>query len=244
MTHTNVSVKTTLRIPGGWSHPRELLERMPDGFLLKPESLVLPDGSEIEMTPIPPDEQFADIFKASCRRPATAEELATVGRYTVNIALTGPGGSMDAARAMMQAGASIVRAGGAGVFIDNSALAHGGDAWIEMADDDSSDALSFAFVSIFDSEREISTLGMHVLGFPDFVMRRADGDAETIIEVIRYVAAGDKPVDDGHVLADDRGAPRFRVDRTSDDERTFASSMDNPFGRLRLTSVKEIAESN
>ena len=105
MTPTNASVKTTLRIPGGWSHPRELLERMPDGFLLKPESLVLPDGSEIEMTPIPPDEEFPSIFKASCRRPATAEELAIVGRYTVNIALTGPGGSMDAARAMMQAGA-------------------------------------------------------------------------------------------------------------------------------------------
>jgi hypothetical protein len=30
---------------------------------------------------------------------------------------------MDAARTMMQAGAAVVRAGGAGVFIDNSTLA-------------------------------------------------------------------------------------------------------------------------
>ena len=244
MTSTNASVQTTLRIPGAWSHPRELLDRMPDEVRLLPDSLVLPDGTEIELTALPPDEQFAGIFRSSCRRPATAEELRIVGRYTVNIALSGPGGSLDAARAMLQAGAAIVQAGGAGVFIDNSALAHGGGAWIEMADDGGPDALSYAFVSLFGGERELATMGMHVLGFPDLVMRRADGDADTLIEVIRYVAAGDKPIDDGHILADDRGLPRFHVARTSGDARTTASPMDNPFGRLRLTSVKEIAESN
>jgi len=44
----------------------------------------------------------------------------------VNIGLTGPGGSMAAALAMMQAGAAIVHAGGAGVFIDNSGVAQPG----------------------------------------------------------------------------------------------------------------------
>ncbi|MGH7138532.1 MAG: hypothetical protein ACREHD_22515, partial [Pirellulales bacterium] len=199
-------MKTTLRIPGGWSHPRELLQRLPEGFRLSAESLLLPDGAEIDFVPIAPDAQFAEIFKTSCRRPATDEELAIVGRYTANIALTGPGGSLEAALTMMQAGAAIVRAGGAGVFIDNSAAAHGGGAWIEMAEDGSADALSFAFVSLFHLEGEIGTLGMHVLGFPDLVMRRADGDAEALVEVIRYVTEGNKPIGDGHVLADKRGA--------------------------------------
>jgi hypothetical protein len=250
MAITNASVQTTLRIPGAWSHPSEMLERMPAGFRVLEDSLLLPGGVEIELVAIPPDEQFAEIFQASCRRPATDEELAIVSRYTVNIALSGPGGSLDAARAMMQAGAAIVRAGGAGVFIDNSGLAHGGGDWIAMADDGSSDALSFAFVSIFRGGNktgtmgEIGTIGMHVLGLPDLVMRRADGDAETIVEVIRYVAAGEKPIGDGHVLADDRGSPRFRVATISGDERTAGSPMSNPFGRLRLTSVKEIVERN
>jgi hypothetical protein len=123
-------------------------------------------------------------------------------------------------------------------------LAHGGGAWIEMADDGSPDALSYAFVSIFAAEHEIATMGMHVLGFPDLVMRRAEGDADTIVEVIRYVAAGAKPIGDGHLLADGRGVPRFRVAATAGDERTDASPMDNPFGRWRLTSFKEVAESN
>src|SRR5437870_1492447 len=128
---TNISVPTALRIPGAWSHPQELLERMPAGFRLTPESLFLPDGTGIEFIPMQPDDQFAQIFESSCRRPATDDELEIVGRYTVNIALSGPGGSMAAARTLMQAGAAIVRAGGAGVFIDNSALSHGGGHWIE-----------------------------------------------------------------------------------------------------------------
>lgn len=218
---------------------------MPADFRLTPESLYLPDGSEIEFIPMQPDGQFAQIFKSSCRRPATDDELTTVGRYTVNIGLSGPGGSMDSALAMMQAGAAIVRAGGAGVFIDNCALAHGGGHWIEMAEDGGPDALSFAFVSIVRGEQEVYTMGMHVLGFPEIVLRRsdADRDEDTIVEVIRYVCKGDKPIDDGHLLADEQGL-RFRAAATPSDQRTAGSPMHNPFGRLRLTSLKDIAEGN
>src|SRR5690348_6077187 len=111
MTSPDSSVRTTLRIPGTWSHPGELLERLPAGFRLSPESLVLPDGAEIAFMPLPPVKQFVKIFASSCRQPATVEQLATVRRYTVNIGLSGPGGSLDAARAMLQAGAAVVRAG-------------------------------------------------------------------------------------------------------------------------------------
>src|SRR5207247_4477239 len=139
----------------------------------------------------------------SCRQPATEEELATVAGYTVNVFLSGPGGSMQAVRTMMQAGAAIVRAGGAGVFIDNSGLAHGGQDWLAMTEDGGPDALSFAFVSMIRGRAEVWTLGMHVLGLRDIVMKRADVEQEgfDIVEVIRYVCRGDKPIDDGHVLA-------------------------------------------
>lgn len=245
MTATDNSVQTTLRIPGAWNHPGELVERMPDGFRLTPEGLTLPDGTELDFTPMPPDDQFAKIFASSCRRPATDDELETVGRYTVNIGLTGPGGSMESAVTMLRAGAAIVRGGGAGVFIDNCALAHGGGQWIEMADDGSPDAVSFAFVSIISGEHDVWTMGMHVLGFPELVMHRSDLDAnaDTIVEVVRYVCGGEKPIGDGHVLCDEHG-PRYRAAATSDDDFPAESPMHNPFGRLRLTSLKDIAEGN
>jgi hypothetical protein len=44
MAITNASVQTTLRIPGAWSHPSEMLERMPAGFRVLEDSLLLPGG--------------------------------------------------------------------------------------------------------------------------------------------------------------------------------------------------------
>lgn len=245
MNERAAAVEVCMRIPGMWSHPRELIERLPADCRFTPESLVLPDGQEVEFGAMPADDQFPGIFRTSCRAEATDFELATVDGYTVNALLGGPGGSLDAARTMMQAGAAIVRAGGAGVFIDNSAMSHGGEAWLEMAEDGSTDAVSFAFVAIVRGKTEVHTMGFHVLGLRDVVMKRADADADdrAIIEVIRYLARGEKPVDDGHVIAD-LGGPRFQVFAEESTEMPAGSPLHNPFGRLRLVSIKDIAEAN
>jgi hypothetical protein len=212
---------------------------------LTPEALILPDTSQVEFGAVQADDQFAQIFRSSCRQPPTEDELATVDGYTVNVFLSGPGGSMQAARTMMRAAAAVVRAGGAGVFIDNSALAHGGQHWLEMTEDGGPDALSFAFVGIIRGQAEVWTVGMHVLGLRDLVMKRADvePDGFDIIEVIRYLARGEKPVDDGHVIADQSG-PRFLAYTQDSAEDLAGSPMHNPFGRLKLVSMQDIAETN
>jgi hypothetical protein len=218
------------------------MERLPAGHRLTPEALILPDETPIEFGAVRADDQFAQIFRSSCRQPPTAEELATVDGYTVNVFLSGPGGSMDAARTMMRAAATVVRAGGAGVFIDNSALAHGAEHWLAMTEDGGPDALSFAFVGIIAERTDVWTMGMHVLGLRDVVMKRADADDFDIVEVIRYLCREEKPVEDGHVLADLDG-PRFRA-VVEDGEGPAGSPMYNPFGRLRLVSLRDIAERN
>jgi hypothetical protein len=245
MSEPPASVTVALRIPGKWAHPKELLDRLPAGHRLTPESLFLPDKTEIEFGAVDADDQFAQIFRSSCRQPATADELATVDSYTVNVFLSGPGGSLQAARTMMKAGAAMVRAGGAGVFIDNCGLAHGGQNWLAMADDGGPDALSFAFVGIVRGQAEVYTMGMHVLGLRDIIMKRADADADdrSIIEVIRYLARGEKHVDDGHVIADLDG-PHFQAFIQDSPGELRRSPMHNPFGRLKLVSMRDIAENN
>jgi hypothetical protein len=238
-------VDVALRIPGQWSHPRELLERLPEGCRLTPEALVLPSGAKVEFGAVPADDQFAQIFRTSLRRPATEAELATADNYSVNVLLSGPGGSIEGARTMLEAGAAIVRAGGAGVFNDNSGLAFGGELWLQMTEDGSPEAVSFAFVGIVRSEAEVWTMGFHVLGLRDIVMKRADVETGgyDIVEVIRYLAAGEKPVDDGHVIADLDG-PRFQCFAEDGEAKMAGSPMYNPFGRLRLVSMTDIAERN
>lgn len=239
------SVQLTFRIPGDWSHPQELLERLPDGYRLGPENLQMPDGTRIEFIPMPPDEQFPGIFQSACRRPPTDDELGILRGYTVNVGLTAPCSSMKSALTMMQAAAAIVRAGAAGVFIDNSAIAHGGSDWLAMTDDGGPEAISFAFVSIVRGKQKVHTMGMQVLGFPELQMRSADVDerGETMIEIIRYICGGDRPVDVGHVLADERG-PRFQIVAREPDEFPAESPMHNPHGRLKIVSAKDIAEGN
>jgi hypothetical protein len=238
-------VTIALRIPGKWSHPRELIQRLPAGCRLTGEEFILPDGTQVDFGAAEADNQFPQIFRSSCRQPATADELATVDSYTVNVFLSGPGGSMQAARTMMQAGAAMVRAGGAGVFIDNSALAHGGGLWLEMTDDGGPDAVSFAFVGIVRGKAEVWTVGMHVLGLRDLVMKRADVEVDgfDITEAIRYLARGEKPVGDGHLLADLSGH-RFQAFTQDSAAGMIGSPMHNPFGRLKLVNVRDIAETN
>ncbi|MBL8795544.1 MAG: hypothetical protein JNM56_16685 [Planctomycetia bacterium] len=245
MSEPDTAITVALRIPGQWSHPRELLERLPSGYRLTPEALFLPDGAEVGFGAMGADDQFAEIFRTSCRRPPSAEEQAAVKSYTVNAFLSGPGGSLAAARTMMRAGAALVRAGGAGVFIDNSALAHGAADWLALTDDGSPDAVSFAFVSIVRGQTDVWTMGMHVLGLRDLRMKRADVEPEgdDIIEIIRYLALGEKPVADGHVIADLNG-PRFQAFAEDAPANLARSPMHNPYGRLRLVSVRDIAESN
>ncbi len=174
----------------------------------------------------------------------TEEELPTADGYTVNVTLSGNGGSMEAARAIMKAGAAMVRAGGAGVFIDNSALAHGGELWLEMAEDGGADALSFAFVGIVRGRRDIWTVGMHVLGLRDIVVKRADVEKGfDIVEVIRYLIREDKAVGDGHRLADVNG-PWFSCCAEDGDPGMVGTPMYNPFGRNRLVELRQIASNN
>jgi hypothetical protein len=237
-------VTIALRIPGQWSHPSELIQRLPDGCCLTAEGLLtLPDGTQVEFGAVRADDQFAQIFRSSCRRPPEADELAAVDGYRVNVYLSGPGGSPEAARAMMRAGAAVVQAGGAGVFIDNGALAHGGRHWLELTEDGGPDALSFAFVGIIQGRTEVWTMGMHVLGLREVVMKRADADDFDPVEVIRYLCQEDKPVGDGHLIADLNG-PRFQVVWQDSDEELAGSPMYNPFGRLKLVSLRDVAETN
>jgi hypothetical protein len=234
-----------LRIPGRWADPGELVQQLPAGCRLTPEALTLPDGASFEFGAAQADDQFGEIFRSSCRQPPTDEELATVNAYTVNLFLSGSGGSLAAAHKMMQAGAALVQAGGAGVFIDNCALAHGGQNWLEMTDDGGPDALSFAFVAIVRGADDVWTMGMHALGLRDVVMKRSDMEEQgfDIVEVIRYLARGEKSIDDGHVLADLDG-PRFQAHKIDSPPQFAGSPMHNPFGRLKLVSLRDIAETN
>jgi hypothetical protein len=232
------SIIVDLRIPGRWKHPKDLIACLPDGCRATPGALILPNGIRTDLGFLPSDGQFPGIFRSSCRLPPKRKELATLDGYTVNVTISGEGGSMEAARRMLEAGAAVVRAGGAGVFIDNSALAHGGGLWLEMTEDGGPDALSFAFAGIFKDETAIWTVGMHVMGFRDIVMCPADlEDDFDVVEVIRYLVRSNQPAGDCQVLT---GVNKswYSCRAEEDDPRMSGTPMCNPFGRYHLAKLR------
>lgn len=236
MNGTDAGVETIIRIPGCWQDPHELVERLPAGFHLTSHAIVLPNGTAVEIRPLARDDQFADVFRSACRLPAALEEMERVASYTVNLCVRGPGGSLPAARTIMQAGAAVVQAGGAGVFIDNSGLAHGGGDWLQMAEDGGWDAVSFAFVNLVRCRREMRTIGMHVLGLPDIVMPLADADADDgrgIVAVIRDLCRNPKRERNGRRLAGAAGMEYLAAD-AEEDPLPLPPPMRNPFGQLKL----------
>jgi hypothetical protein len=147
-------------------------------------------------------------------------------------------------KTIMRAAAIMVRAGGAGVFIDNSALADGGELWLEMTEDGGIDALTFAFVGIVQNSTEMWTVGMHVLGLRDVVLKRAEVEKGfDLVDLIRSMARGDKPAGDGLILANVNGS-RFNWGAEDSDPRMVGTPMHNPFGRLRLAELLHFASKN
>ncbi len=84
------AIEIDMRIPGQWNHPGELIEQLPDGVQLKGQQLIMPDGAEFYIDAMKADDQFAEIFRTSCRNKPTPEEADAIENYKVNILLSAP----------------------------------------------------------------------------------------------------------------------------------------------------------
>lgn len=130
---TSHPIEIALRIPGTWANEELLAQAIPSDCKLTGNSLVLADGSQVELYVRSRDRQFVDV---------------------------GPGGSMQSAAAMMRSAIPILKAGGAGVFVDNSALSFGASHWCKMAGVCDADALTFGYVTIVRNEQDTYTVSI------------------------------------------------------------------------------------
>jgi hypothetical protein len=232
-------LEVTLRIPGAWSRPEEFYEALPSGCRCTAEGLVMPDGTEFELHALPADEEFPRVFAGSCAKLPTESERAAIEDYQVNICLTGSGGSIEAAKRLMAGAAAVLAAGGAGVFVDNSGIAHGASDWLTLFDSADDGGVYWAFVMAVQSEEEVYSLGMHVLGFRDAVIPSTGNqeyDSRTLHSFLGYTAFSGATLRDGEIVGD-AILPTFRVHSQSDDRVEPGAPMFNPYGRWRLVAV-------
>lgn len=229
--------RVSLRVPGRWKSVAQLKEQLPEGFGIDVDRLCLPGGRHVEFGPLPADSQFPSIFRQTCLHgAATREELRIIDSYTMNATVACEGGSYAAARQLLDAGAALVRAGGAGVFIDNSLMAHSGRDWTEMAASDELDVLFFAFVCPLRLRGEFQSFGMHIFGQPDGVLKEGSDNRATLRaleSLLRELFHGQYLYQAGGTFRDPSGRT-FHVRAEPCTAAAATHPIYNPHGRLRL----------
>jgi hypothetical protein len=232
-------VRVTLRIPGPWTSPETFMFRLPQGCRIEGETLTLPSGLEFEISVLEADDEFPSVFASSCNKVPSKDEQRRIENYRVNVCITRLGGSLEAARQLMQGASAIIAAGGAGVFIDNCGLAHGATDWKALHDSLDRGGIYWAFVTTARTDSELWSVGMQILGFRDAVIPFC-GDQDftfrTLHSFLGYTAFSGKVVADGEIVTDPV-LPTIRAIQVPYDRFPAGSPVYNPFGQWRLVPV-------
>lgn len=237
-----VPPEIVLRVPGPWRSWQELATRLPDGCAIEGERLQLPGGPSMCFKTRPADSEFPEVFRRVCACPPLQEiDWSSIQNYRMNAVVVGRGGSRRAAQWILEGGAALVMAGGAGVFIDNCALAHGGNDWLELTQDkEVPQALFYAFVGLANIRGDIVSRGMQVFGRPDGILTH-EGNLrhamETLHALLKIVYSDGQTVRSGAIVRDDQGNTyRVRRERDGHHGRRLPDGhpLRNPYGCFRF----------
>lgn len=224
---------------------------LPDGYRLggDGESLWLEtppdaDGDAPGRVPLfvhPFDPEFVRVFAGGCGRMPSERDRAGVEAHNALLCPVFPGGTAERAAAAVRHAAALIRAGGFGVFVDNSGLAHGSDDWLDLADaadDEDSGGAFWAFVNVYGAEDRLWSIGMHLFGHRDATLHDRGGDDAhddfTLRNFLGYALRSGATIVDGHLLNDTSAGETLVASLVPDDEVPDAHPMHNPFGRYRL----------
>ncbi len=205
-----------------------LTAALPRGVTLDEGGLRMPNGRRFEVGVRPQDHQFWEVVSGGTDHPPSKAEARAMREAPMLFELIAPGGSLEAAAAMLRAGAAICEAGGSGLLVHNSGIGHGAADWLKLAADADSGAAHWAFVMTTRSEDlsemgvdgpGVFTMGMHCLGHRDVVMPTLGDDEFDWFSVNNFCGyvenSGRVPVD-GDVLAAMAG-PSLPPDQMPDD---------------------------
>jgi hypothetical protein len=187
----------------------------------------------------PHDDEIHEIFAQDGR--LSEAEVRRIASHDVKVHVSGPGGSPEAARAVMRAGTALLRAGGFGVMVDNSGNAHGVEDWLALAGDEKPGGLYWAFVGAAGSSEEVWSCGMHCLGFRDAEVRGGPGKNEMgflLHNFLGYAYQSGVAINDGDPLGDEEGA-MFRARAHPCTRFPPGTPFHNPYGIWRLEAIED-----
>ncbi len=231
------TVKTVLCVPGPWREKFDLMEALLSSseYLLAGNLLyhvTTKEGFHLDIQSADP--QVTHAFSIAGYHWASTPEMNRIADHQMVVYIVGEGGSPESAGFLMEAAEAFLAAGGFGVKIESSGLAHSPAEWrrsIRLQDK----GLHHAYVVYLQGNPTYSC-GMHNLGYKDAVIDKyqAEDPIELLRIFTRYMVVEKPVLGEGHTFQASLSAPAYRMTHEPcafyDEDSLFT----NPFGLWRL----------
>lgn len=186
----------------------------------------------------PADARMVRAFHAAGPHWRGTPEMEAIAGHRAVAYLVGPGGSREAAEGLMQAAAALLRAGGLGVKVESSGIAHPPAQWLEWCDELFLFLAHRALVVYVSGDGETRSCGMHNLGLPDAVTEgHGQLPADLLRDFTHYLFTEAPVIRKGQTFAAAAEAPLYRLHSARGDVYEDDSLFNNPYGAWRLSAV-------
>ena len=228
-------------VPGPWASRTEFSEqliRQTDGDYLFVGRLLMhvPTKQMFELEFDSRDERMPAAFAAAGPHWRETPEMARIGTHQAVIYLVGHGGADVDIAPWMHAAQALLQAGGLGIRIESTGLAHAPQAWMTMCSQIYLFSPYRAFVLVVTGTGEASSCGMHTFGMHD--VRVIDDDAASASRTAGtfswYLYTERPDVREGQTFACDAASPGYRIARGPGADYPADSLFNNPYGTWEL----------
>ncbi len=244
MTEPSTSARIVLRIPGPWESHEALAQAIEahnsDAALSGNALRCRNQTARAELVEHDPD--LRDAF-AQTGRLFSETDLAAIAAHRGAVYLIGAGGSLEAAREMMEFADALLRAGGLAVKVETAGVAHRAQDWLAQSArrETHVGALFIAYVALVASRGAVYSCGMHNLGFPDAIL---SGDlppqqaGQLLKDFLMYLLHEQPVLTDEHTFAVSDEQIKFGLAREPRPLFAAGDLFHNPYGWWRLTPLK------
>lgn len=239
-------VEIVLAVPGNWLNRVGIVTAIAKkgrDYRLTGEILTNPaTGESFDLEIAGHDPDLIETFIPVGRGRLSLKDFAALDHHTFTLYLTGPGGSLETARHIMDAAAALLWAGGIAVRVESSGAVHSVGQWLNCVRHQESDlaALSDAFVLLTQQDDLVYSCGMHNFGLRDAVISIKNAPEEpvrTLQTFLLYLMQENPELKDGTIFSTQPDLPHYRLKGLKCTNYPPGDLLYNPFGLWRLTKI-------
>jgi len=241
MSHTVSPPQLVLCIPGPWEtrsdSVTDIVQRTEGQYIFAGRLLMHVATQKVfEVEFEPRDERMLRAFAAVGPHWRDSPDMQRIDSHRSVAYLLGHGGTDQDVQALMLAAKALLDAGGLGVKVESTGLAHSPAAWRGMCEEFALFSPYRAFVVVVNGPGEAYSCGMHTFGMHDVrVMDEDKASASQTAQVFsRYLFTERPAVQAGQTFACAKDAPVYRIASSEGVDYEPDSLFINPYGTWRL----------